>query len=230
MKIGGLFLISALLLLCLSGCINQGTPQNTIELKNGAFAPNEMAVSPDATVTWVNHNGKTEDIISNSTFDSGDLADGYEFRYTFTSPGVYRYHLNSDPSVQGEVIVTTSGGALPESSAGQSQSTVASPEAKTPVNAVTIYLSAKNIAYNKSTITVPAGANVTVHFDNQDSGVPHNFAVYDSSAAKVNIFRGEIITGPKMISYHFTAPDKPGTYFFRCDVHPTIMTGQFIVK
>ncbi len=97
-----------------------------------------------------------------------------------------------------------------------------------PPSAV-VDLVAKNVAYNTSTITVPAGADVTVNFDNQDANIPHNFAVYDTSAAKTAIFQGKIITGPGKITYNFTAPDKPGTYFFRCDVHPTIMTGQFIV-
>jgi plastocyanin len=95
---------------------------------------------------------------------------------------------------------------------------------------VTIGLAAHNIAYNVSTITVPAGAQVTVDFDNEDSGIPHNFAVYDSPAAQTVIFKGQIITGPATTTYTFTAPSTPGTYFFRCDVHPTIMTGQFIVQ
>jgi plastocyanin len=95
---------------------------------------------------------------------------------------------------------------------------------------VTIDLVAKNIAFDKSSITVPAGADVTVHFDNQDNGIPHNFSVYDSSAAQNAVFRGQIIKGPKKITYTFTAPEKAGTYFFRCDVHPTIMTGTFTVQ
>jgi plastocyanin len=95
---------------------------------------------------------------------------------------------------------------------------------------VTIDLVAKNIAFDKSTITVPVGADVTVNFDNQDSGIPHNFAVYTDASASTPIFVGEIITGPKTVTYSFTAPTTPGTYFFRCDVHPTIMTGTFIVQ
>ncbi len=94
---------------------------------------------------------------------------------------------------------------------------------------VTVGLIAKNIAFNTSTITVPAGANVTVDFDNEDSGIPHNFAVYDTPAAQNAIFTGQIITGPATIKYTFTAPSTPGNYFFRCDVHPTIMTGTFVV-
>lgn len=38
------------------------------------------------------------------------------------------------------------------------------------------------------------------------------------------------MTGPATTTYTFTAPSTPGTYFFRCDVHPTVMTGQFIVQ
>jgi plastocyanin len=94
---------------------------------------------------------------------------------------------------------------------------------------VTIDLVAHDIAFNTSKITVPAGAEVTVHFKNEDAGIPHNFAVYETRAAEHAIFRGKIITGPSSITYHFTAPSAPGTYFFRCDVHPTIMNGTFVV-
>lgn len=95
---------------------------------------------------------------------------------------------------------------------------------------VTIDLTAKNIAFNVNSITVPAGSNVAINFNNQDNGVPHNFAVYTDSSASTTIFKGPIITGPNMTTYTFTAPTTPGTYFFRCDVHPTQMNGQFIVS
>jgi plastocyanin len=94
---------------------------------------------------------------------------------------------------------------------------------------VTIDLVARNIAFDKATITVPAGAEITINFDNQDKGIPHNISVYESSAAKSAVFKGKVITGPKQITYTFTAPEKAGTYFFRCDVHPRAMTGTFVV-
>ena len=96
--------------------------------------------------------------------------------------------------------------------------------------AVTVDLSAQNIAFDKSSITVPAGAAVTVDFDNKDSGIPHNFAVYTDSSASQSIFKGETITGPATTTYHFTAPSDPGTYYFRCDVHPEQMNGNFVVQ
>ena len=94
----------------------------------------------------------------------------------------------------------------------------------------TIGLVAKNMAFNTTTITVPAGAEITVNFDNQDNGIPHNFAVYQDKTAAKQIYKGDIIVGPRTITYTFTAPTKPGSYFFRCDVHPNTMTGHLIVE
>jgi plastocyanin len=95
--------------------------------------------------------------------------------------------------------------------------------------AVTINISAKNMSFDTNKLTVQAGAKVTLVFANNDAGIPHNVAFYtDSTAAKI-IFQGQTINGVSTVSYQFTAPSAPGTYFFRCDVHPTIMTGDFVV-
>ncbi|HIH03375.1 MAG TPA: PQQ-binding-like beta-propeller repeat protein, partial [Methanoregulaceae archaeon] len=93
----------------------------------------------------------------------------------------------------------------------------------------TVALTARNLAFDKSSITVPVGSTVTVTFNNMDSGVPHNFAVYTDATASSAVFKGTVVTGPTTTTYTFTAPSTPGTYFFRCDIHPTIMTGQFVV-
>ena len=111
---------------------------------------------------------------------------------------------------------------------GENATGNATPAAAAAGSAVTVDLTAQNIQFDKSTITVPAGAEVTVNFDNQDDGVPHNFAVYDSSLRSEQIFVGDIITGPATTTYTFTAPEEPGTYYFQCDVHP-FMNGDFIV-
>jgi plastocyanin len=91
-----------------------------------------------------------------------------------------------------------------------------------------IDLIARNMAFDKKVITVSAGSEVTVNFDNQDSGIPHNLAVCQDKSATNIIFKGEVITGSKKTTYKFTAPTKPGTYYFQCDIHPS-MNGQFVV-
>lgn len=100
----------------------------------------------------------------------------------------------------------------------------------TTAQSVRVDLIAKNLKFDKNTITVPAGAQVTVVFDNQDASIPHNFAVYTDSVAGTAIFKGQNISGVKQTIYTFTAPSAPGNYFFRCDVHPVLMTGTFVVQ
>jgi plastocyanin len=94
---------------------------------------------------------------------------------------------------------------------------------------ITIPLTAQNMSFNQTTITVPAGVAVRINFTNQDAGVSHNVAIYENERAERSIFIGEITIGPSTVSYTFAAPDEPGIYYFRCDVHPATMNGQFIV-
>jgi plastocyanin len=93
---------------------------------------------------------------------------------------------------------------------------------------VTIDLIAQGFAFDKKTISVPAGATVLIHFNNKDSA-PHNFALYQDNTAAKSIFIGNVVTS-STTDYKFTAPTAPGTYFFRCDFHPSVMTGSFIVQ
>jgi plastocyanin len=97
------------------------------------------------------------------------------------------------------------------------------------VASVTIEIAAANMVFDTETITAPAGAEVTMDFDNRDENIPHNVSIYTDSSASDAIFVGDIITGPARITYTFTAPETPGTYFFQCDVHP-FMSGAFVVE
>ncbi len=94
----------------------------------------------------------------------------------------------------------------------------------------TVNISAQNLQFDTHSITVSAGQPVTVNFDNKDAGVTHNFAVYTNKSASSKIFDGGLDQGPKTLTYNFTAPSTPGTYYFRCDVHPDTMNGEFIVQ
>jgi hypothetical protein len=89
---------------------------------------------------------------------------------------------------------------------------------------------ASGTGFQQTKLSAPANKCFTIKFVNQDAGVPHNVALYtDSSATTALAPPGAIITGPANETV-VVPPLKPGSYFYRCDVHPTVMTGTLVVK
>jgi plastocyanin len=95
---------------------------------------------------------------------------------------------------------------------------------------VAVTLVAQNLSFDLSSIAASAGVGVTVTLDNQDAGVLHNVAFYTNPSASSAIFVGDLLTGPATEDVVFNSPATPGSYFFRCDVHPDTMTGAFVVQ
>lgn len=79
-------------------------------------------------------------------------------------------------------------------------------------------------------LAAPAGEAFTIEFSNDDQGVPHNVAIYRTDAATEDFFVGEVFQGVDTMTYEPGAIDDTGQFFFRCDVHPTTMTGTFVVQ
>jgi plastocyanin len=90
-----------------------------------------------------------------------------------------------------------------------------------------VTVTAQNIAFDTDTIELPADTASTITFDNQDSGVPHNIAIYADDTLSETLFQGELITGPDTIDYAID-PLEAGEYYFQCDVHPD-MNGTVVV-
>jgi len=107
-------------------------------------------------------------------------------------------------------------------SASGSPAASASAAASTNPNAKVVDISASGVAFSTDKLAAPAGTPFTIHFDNQDSGIPHNVDIKDSTGAEV--FKGEIFPGPGTRDYAVPAL-KAGTYKFACTVHPN-MTGE----
>ena len=86
------------------------------------------------------------------------------------------------------------------------------------------------IRFDKKELTVPAGQAVTITFDNKDTGVPHNFAVYADDGFKQAVAKAEICSAPCQKSVTLQGL-QPGTYYFQCDVHPVpSMRGTLTVE
>jgi plastocyanin len=84
-----------------------------------------------------------------------------------------------------------------------------------------VTLSAENLAFSTAALTIPAGKPFTLVFDNRDTA-PHDVVIKDGSGTEV--FRGEVVTGPKVVVYEVPAIPA-GQYNFLCSIHPTSMTG-----
>lgn len=87
------------------------------------------------------------------------------------------------------------------------------------------------LSFDTTTLSASPGAQVTVTFTNNEIGVPHNWRLFDGpDSSAPSIAATQIMPGPDAVdTVTFTAPTQAGNYFFWCDVHPTIMTGTFVV-
>jgi plastocyanin len=79
--------------------------------------------------------------------------------------------------------------------------------------------------FSPDQLSVPAGQEIDLEFDNQDPGIQHNVVVFDGQDDSApTLVEGTIITGVAKETV-VVDPLAPGTYFFHCAVHPSTMTG-----
>src|SRR5262249_55305629 len=77
---------------------------------------------------------------------------------------------------------------------------------------------AEHLAFEPTTIQVPAGEAFSLELVNRDSA-PHNVSIYRDASASQQPFGGDVVSGPGSVVYDVPALPA-GTWFFRCDVHP----------
>lgn len=81
-------------------------PTVEVSIEFAAYRPNQLDVLPGETVTWTNVSERTHTVTSDDgLFDSGNVAGGRSFAFTFNTVGTYRYHCTIHPSIAGEVAV-----------------------------------------------------------------------------------------------------------------------------
>src|SRR5205823_5698253 len=81
-----------------------------ITIADFSFTPSEVTVPVGTTVCWTNNGPSTHTATSDdlSTFNSGPLATGESFEFTFTVDNVaYGYHCTFHPQMMGTITVGT---------------------------------------------------------------------------------------------------------------------------
>lgn len=92
--------------------------------------------------------------------------------------------------------------------------------------AVTIV--ASGVAFDTDTLELKADTETTVTLDNQDS-VPHNLSIYEDDSAEQDLYVGAEVAAGATADNDIPGL-KAGEYFFRCDLHPSSMTGTVTVE
>ena len=137
----------------------------------------------------------------------------------------------ASPGASAAVVAAASPGASAEVVAAASPETAETVPPAT--EAVVLELSTssdKPISFASTGLEVKAGQQVTVRYTNE-SKVPHNVTFYEGADADAPVLAQiSTVTGPGAAGETtFTAPDTPGQYFFRCELHPLQMTGTLTV-
>jgi plastocyanin len=81
---------------------------NAISINNGKFRPKNDSVKVGTTVTWTNNDDTPQSVTSDTPglFDSGVLAPGAKFQYTFAKAGSFPYHSTGTAGNYGSITVT----------------------------------------------------------------------------------------------------------------------------
>ena len=83
-----------------------GTGGTQVVMKGTAFDPNTVTIKVGESVTWTNEDSFNHTVTAdNGEFESGDLAKGGTFSFTFDKAGTYPYHCGIHPSMTGTVVV-----------------------------------------------------------------------------------------------------------------------------
>jgi plastocyanin len=117
-RFGSIRLLAALMLVALAAVVSLGSggtvqaqEDASVDIVDFAFDASSITVEVGSTVTWTNAGDATHTVTSDDgSFDSGDLASGETFSFTFDEPGTYTYFCAIHPDMVGEIVVTEAAG------------------------------------------------------------------------------------------------------------------------
>jgi plastocyanin len=205
----------------------------TVVAQGLQFDTSEIDLPADTptTITFTNNDAGQQHDIAIFQDDSlakvlfrGDLVTGVatvEYDVSALPEGTYYFHCDVHPTMNGSVVVKAapSGGGAPGPSPSGTPG-ASPPGGGGPPPSGSVSITASGLQFDKASFSLPA-AGGTIAFTNNDAGQQHNIAIYTDSSGADNLFRGDFVTGVDTVEYQVPAIP-PGTYYFQCDVHPTM--------
>ena len=83
-----------------------------VKIGNFSFGPQELKVKAGSTVTWTNEDDIPHTVVSPNNFRSQVLDTDGTYRFTFTTPGTYKYFCSLHPHMTGTIVVEATTGSI----------------------------------------------------------------------------------------------------------------------
>ena len=179
-----------------------------------SFSPADLTVQAGSALVFANVGGKPHTLTADDgSFDTGVVKPGAEQgRFagdnaviTLATPGRYPFHCEIHPAAMKGVLTVT----------GQAGANAPAAESTAPRQAA---VSVVDFGFDKPEVSVAPGGKVTW----RNTGAAPHTATFDD----VQLDTGTIEPGK---SGTLTAPAKPGSYSYKCTIHPARMRGVVVV-
>jgi plastocyanin len=215
--------------------VAQGIAYDTNCLEAPASAP--FTIAFENKDSGIQHNVSVYPSATDLThpIEQGQIITGpatADYKVPALKPGDYYFHCDVHPTQMNGTLRVSGGGGSAGGGGGGGGSGGGSGSGSGGQGGgggTTTEVTAHGLAFDTNVITLTAGTKSTISFSNDDAGTQHNIAIFPSSTELSSpLFRGDLVTGPDKVTYTIPALDS-GTYYFHCDVHPT-MSGQVVVK
>jgi len=183
------------------------------EGENLRFLPNTLTAQTGSTILFANVGGKPHTMTADDgSFDTGVVPPGAEggrfagtnATFTLTKPGTFTFHCDIHPQVMKGTLTVT----------GTATEGPAPPSAAPPAASVDIV----DFAFKPPQVSVAPGGKVTW----KNTGAARHTASFDDVPLDTNV----VAPGAQA---DLVAPSKPGSYSYRCNIHPAKMRGVLVV-
>jgi plastocyanin len=180
------------------------------------FDPAELEVQAGSTLVVANIGGKPHTFTADDgSFDTGTITPGAEggrfagtsATLTLSKPGRFPFHCEVHPAAMKGVLTVT--GAAAAGGGGAAAASTAPNQAR---------VSMQDLKFVQPEVSVAPGGQVTWK---NDGKLPHT-ATFDD----VQLDTGTVQPGAEG---RLAAPDKPGSYSYKCTIHPAAMRGVLVV-
>jgi plastocyanin len=197
-----------------------GGPMTNALVVDYNYNPTTINVQPGTTVRWTNSGQAPHTVTSDvaGQFNSGQMASGSWWQFTFNTPGTYNFHCDFHSNMQGTINVLAPG-STPIPQPSNTPRPTSTPMSQ-PLPG-TVRVAIEHYAYAPMTTTVNLGDKVVwTNLDNDRHSVTSNgdhAGLFDSGVFALNGTYERVF-------------DTPGTYKYYCTVHGNFMTGYVVVQ